>query len=150
MLGLQGGYYFQHENDPEHTDQITRVWIPYHFLRMPHRNHDTNPIENLWAGIDKILREHKISNKEMINQKNLEVWNSIERSFILKQLVYIPNRLSNVMRYTGGSTVCYKINTKQKICYNMRYLTKHILAICRLKSIYFCHYFINFVRISYK
>ena len=44
---------------------------------MPHQSHDTNPIENLWAGIDKAHREHKISNKGMINQKNLEVWNSI-------------------------------------------------------------------------
>ena len=55
-LGLEGNFHFQQDNDPKHTAYIVKHWIIYnvpHILETPPRSPDINPIEHLWAEIDR-------------------------------------------------------------------------------------------------
>ncbi|CAK9820145.1 Transposable element Tc1 transposase [Anthophora quadrimaculata] len=106
-LGMQGNYYFQHDNDPKHTAQIVREWILYHipdFLSTPPQSPDVNRIENLWAEIEKRLRKHEISNKQILKEKILEVWNRIEQSTTEKLIKSMQNRLIEIIKHNGGPT----------------------------------------------
>lgn len=91
---------------------MVRKWIHYHdphILRTPLQSQNTNSIENFLARIVTRLCEHKITNKQILNQKNLDFCNCIERSIILKEVECMRNRLNNVIWYKGGPTVYYKL-----------------------------------------
>lgn len=64
----------------------------------------------------------------MINLINLKVFNSIDRSIILKEIECMPNWLNNVIRHKCGLTVSHKMNTKRKTNIICDFLTKPTLV----------------------
>ncbi|CAK9811766.1 Transposable element Tcb1 transposase [Anthophora quadrimaculata] len=106
-LGLLEDFHFQQDNDPKHTARIVKEWIIYntpHMLITPPQSPDVNPIENLWAEIGKRLNKFQITSKQILKNKIIETWNSIECSFT-KSLVYsMERRLRDIIAAKGGPT----------------------------------------------
>lgn len=75
-LQLENNYYVQHDNDPKHTAYIVKQWVLYntlHVLATPPQSPDVNPIEHLWAEIEKKLRHFEITNIKILKEKILQV-----------------------------------------------------------------------------
>ncbi|GFS78549.1 transposable element Tcb1 transposase [Trichonephila clavipes] len=68
-LGLGSPFRFQHDNDPKHTAAIVKLWLLYNVpnqLHTPPQSPDLNPIEHLWDLLERKIRQHNISSKDML------------------------------------------------------------------------------------
>jgi len=106
-LDIYEDFYFQQDNDPKHTAGIVKEWIIYnipHTLATLPQSPDINPIEHLWAIIEKALQKFNITSKASLKEKILEVWNSISLSVTEKLINSMHNRLQHVIRAKSGPT----------------------------------------------
>ena len=106
-MGLLEDFHFQQDNDPKHTARIVKEFIVYntsHMLITPPQSPDINPIENLWVEIGKRLNTFQIISKQVLEDKIIEIWNSVECSFT-KALVYsMERRLRHTIAAKAGPT----------------------------------------------
>ena len=73
-------------------------------LIIPPQSPDINPIEDIWAEIGKRLNKFQITSKQVLKDKIIEIWNSVECSFT-KSLVYsMERRLRFIIAAKGGPT----------------------------------------------
>ncbi|GFW72955.1 uncharacterized protein TNCV_830781 [Trichonephila clavipes] len=59
-LSMENTFIFQQDNDPKHTDIVTKTWWLYHAprrLETPPQSPDLNPIENLRMHLDTEVRK---------------------------------------------------------------------------------------------
>ena len=106
-LGLQGSYYFQHDNDPKHTAEIVKLWILYNIpkqLHTPPQSPDLNPIEHIWDLLEHRIRQHHITTKEMLKEVLQLEWTKISREETRKLVQSMPKRLSEVLQRKGYPT----------------------------------------------
>lgn len=106
-LGIESDYYFQHDNDPKHTAEIVRLWVLYntpHTLKTPPQSPDLNPIEHLWDHLDRRVREHHITSKNMLKQTLLEEWQKISPDVTKKLTHSMQKRLQAVIKNNGKHT----------------------------------------------
>lgn len=106
-LGIRSDYYFQQDNDPNHTAADVKMWIAYntpHMLNTTPQSPDINPIENLWDYLEKRLRSHEISNKSQLKNLLLSEWQQISPGYTRKLVYSMPNRLNEVLRLKGYPT----------------------------------------------
>ncbi|CAK9832699.1 Transposable element Tcb1 transposase [Anthophora retusa] len=99
-LGLQGSYYFQHDNDPKHTADIIKLWILYNIpkqLHTPPQSPDLNPIEHIWDLLEHRIQHHITSNEMLKEVLQLE-WTKISREETRKLVQSMSKRLSEVLR----------------------------------------------------
>lgn len=75
-----------------------------HMLVTPPQSPDINPIEHLWAIIEKELQKFNITSKTSLKDKILEVWSSISPSITENLVKSMHNRLQDVIRAKGGPT----------------------------------------------
>lgn len=73
-------------------------------LVTPPQSPDINPIEHLWAIIEKELQKFNITSKTSLKDKILEVWSSISPSITENLVKSMHNRLQDVIRAKGGPT----------------------------------------------
>ena len=60
-------------------------------LITPPQSPDINSIENLWNEIGKRLNKFQIISKQVLKDKIIEIWNSVECGFT-KSLIYSMER----------------------------------------------------------
>ena len=80
QLGLDVQCYFQQDNDPKHTAEIVNLCLLYNapkLLRTPPQSPDLNPIEHLWDLLERRIRQHTISSKNMLKNVIKGEWSKI-------------------------------------------------------------------------
>ncbi|GFX48727.1 transposable element Tcb1 transposase [Trichonephila clavipes] len=68
---------FQHDNDSKHTAEIGKLWLLYNVpnqLHSPPQPPHLNPIEYLWDLLEHKIRQHNISNKDMLKSVYKDEW----------------------------------------------------------------------------
>ncbi|GFY05998.1 transposable element Tcb1 transposase [Trichonephila clavipes] len=56
-------------HDPKHTAEIVKLWLLYNVpnqLHMPPQSPDLNSVEHLWDLLERKIRQHNISSKDML------------------------------------------------------------------------------------
>ena len=57
---------FQHDNDPKHASNIVQKYIKnaeINTVEWPSQSPDLNPIENLWAELNRRCKDRKLANE---------------------------------------------------------------------------------------
>ena len=107
---------FMHDNSPIHTAHRTRKWIRRNRLKVmknwPPKGPDMNPIENVWAEIERQLARRQCRDRHelwMYVSQTFETLttddNNGEPSDYLKNLINsMPRRMAEVVQRDGGWT----------------------------------------------
>lgn len=97
-------YVFQHDNDPQHTSRIVKQWFAdtkTNVLDWPAQSPDLNPIENLWADVERGLRT---KNSDELFQNIKAVWEGIPPSRCRVLVESLQKRLVAVIEKGGFLT----------------------------------------------
>lgn len=106
-LGISDDYRFLHDNDPKHTSMVVREWLLYNVKQVvphPPQSPDLNPIEHLWGILEKKIRQHKITNKQMLKDIIVQEWRNISTEITEKLALSMKNRLRAVIAAKGYHT----------------------------------------------
>ena len=63
-----------------------------------------NFIENLWAENERRLKKFEIMNEEILKEKIVDIWNTIEKEYTKKLVKSMPDHLRSIIRYKEGPT----------------------------------------------
>lgn len=100
-------WYLQHDNDPKHTAHLTQDYLDDHAITVvpwPPQSPDLNPIENLWAILDRKCNGRKCKNAEELFRDLQNSWRSLDPSLLEKLVVSMPRRIEAVIAAKGLST----------------------------------------------
>ncbi|GFX19797.1 transposable element Tcb1 transposase [Trichonephila clavipes] len=106
-LNLGDDFWFQQDNDSKHTAHNVKLWLLYSIknqLHSPPQSSDLNPIEHLWDLLERKIRQHHITSKEMLKRVIVTEWNTISSEETSKLVQSIPKRLMEVLRHKGYPT----------------------------------------------
>ncbi len=106
-LGLPNVFCFQQDNDPKHTAELVRLWLLYNAtkqLHSPPQSPDLNPIEHLWALLERRIRTHTITSKEMLKTVILDEWSKMSAQDTRKLVHSMPKRLAEALKFRGYPT----------------------------------------------
>lgn len=65
-------------------------------LHSPPQSPDINPIEHLWDYVERKLKNHRITSKQMLKKALQEEWDKVPSAFTTKLVASMPNRLNEV------------------------------------------------------
>ena len=113
-LGRDSGWRFQQDNAPWHTARIVEAWMDakeVDRLDWPANSPDLNPIENLWAQMNRKLVAKKFTNRtelqmrveEIIGEMNAE---EPHTNYFKNLYLSMPKRFEKVLE-AGGRPVNY-------------------------------------------
>lgn len=106
-LGIAENFIFSQDNDPKHTARNTRLFLLYNArrqLKTPPQSPDLNPIEHLWAEVERRIRLRDIRNREHLKSVLKEVWNEINEETTRPLVNSMRRRLEAVIAARGGPT----------------------------------------------
>ncbi|GFT86420.1 transposable element Tc1 transposase [Trichonephila clavipes] len=79
-LGLGSSFSFQHDNDPKHSTELVKLWqfykVPKQLHKLP-QSPDLNPVEHPWNLLERKIRQHSISSKDMLKSVLKDEWEKI-------------------------------------------------------------------------
>jgi transposase len=101
-------WWLLHDNDPgRHKSQVLLTWMHNNYVRpldFPPYSPDLNPIENLWAEMDKRMASTRADTKEELEKVVAETWAAITAEFCDKLARSMPTRIAQVIERNGAYT----------------------------------------------
>lgn len=98
---------FLSDNDPKHTSKKTQRFMRENKiteLQWPSQSPDLNPIENLWAYLDKKAKERKCKNKQELFACLQEEWRKIPLEYLRQLIDSMPRRCQAIIDSKGYPT----------------------------------------------
>lgn len=95
------------DNDPKHNAMIVQNWLVEKCINLvacPPYSPDLNPIENLWAILDKKAKSRHLSTEEDLFKCLTEHWNKIENNTLKILARSMPRRLRACIDANGWAT----------------------------------------------
>ncbi|GFV46193.1 transposable element Tcb1 transposase [Trichonephila clavipes] len=112
-LNLGDDFWFQQDNDPKHAAHNVKLWLLYNIknqLRSPPQSQDLNSIEHLWDLLQRKIRQHHITSKEVLKRVIVTEWNTISSEETSKLVQSMPKQLTEVLRRKGLSNQLLKFS----------------------------------------
>lgn len=106
-LGIKDTYIFSQDNDPKHTAKNTKLFLlrkTPRQIKTPAQSPDINPIEHLWAHLERQIRKRVIKNREELKTILIEEWYKIPGDVTRNLVSSMKRRLEAVIASKGGPT----------------------------------------------
>lgn len=108
-LGMRRGLIFQQDNDPKHTAKVVQKYFKdnrVNVLDWPAQSPDLNPIEHLWAELERRIQKRDVrpKNKTELMEALVEEWSQISPDVTAKLVDSMPKRCKAVLQAKGGHT----------------------------------------------
>ena len=107
-FGEGAEWWLLHDNDPgRHKSIVLRTWMHNNYVRpldFPPYSPDLNPIENLWADMDKRMGIQRAETKEELEALVQREWAATTPEFCRKLACSMPHRIAQVIERNGAYT----------------------------------------------
>jgi transposase len=107
-FGDGADWWLLHDNDPgRHKSHVLRTWMHNNYVRpldFPPYSPDLNPIENLWADMDKRMANKRADTKEALEKLVEAEWAATSKDFYNKLASSMPKRIAQVIERNGAYT----------------------------------------------
>ena len=104
-------YIFQEDNDPKHSARLNRNYLgkleERGILRRmvwPPQSPDLNPIEHIWAHIDRVIDKSAVTSKSTLFAELENVWDNIDSELLRRYIRSMRRRCLAVIRARGNAT----------------------------------------------
>lgn len=108
QFGEGADWWLLHDNDPgRHKSLVLRNFMHTNYIRpvdFPPYSPDLNPIENLWAEMDKRMDSTQAETKEELEALINTTLTAIPREFFRKLALSMPKRIAQVIERNGAYT----------------------------------------------
>ena len=107
---MPGEWLFQQDNAPCHRAATSLAWFKskkIKCLEWPPSSPDLNPIENIWALIDKELAKINIWSVDQLKQEIKRIWFSLDKILCKTLVTSLPRRIKSVLKAKGKSSCKY-------------------------------------------
>lgn len=103
-------WYFQQDNAPCHKAANTLRWFEQQQIRVlpwPPTSPDLNPIENIWAEIERELAKINITSVPRLEEEIKRIWYQFDNEKWRKLSDSVSNRVPKILKVKGGSCSKY-------------------------------------------
>jgi transposase len=107
-FGVGADWWLLHDNDPgRHKSQLLRTFMHNHYIRpldFPPYSPDLNPIENVWADMDKSMASTQADNKKALEELVTATWAELTQEYCNKMARSMAKRIAQVIERQGAYT----------------------------------------------
>jgi len=104
-------YMFQQDKDPKHTSKKALRLLKKRLNLLhedpkdwPAQSPDLNPIEHLWAYLDRMTKDRICNTEEELFLCLQDAWSRVPVDYMRSLVLSMPRRLEAVLQARGGST----------------------------------------------
>lgn len=100
-------FYFMQDKSPIHTARATDIWLEQHQIQTlpwPTKSPDMNPIENVWAEMERQTCHRHVQTQEELWEMIQETFINLTDEYISNLIKSMPKRLQMVIEAQGNWT----------------------------------------------